>query len=190
MNMGTKPDNFDRLLKLLAIKRHEQPPPGYFDRLPGQIIARLRAGEARRSSWLDDLVEEATWLRRVWELFEVKPAVAGLFGAVVSGLLLIGILYSQKIDRPSVAIEPRPPGDSGLLPPGPVIAGDNSGVVLPASSTNPVATVTAPVGLFDGAWPSATRVGWPAGGFVPTPPATHIVPGNPPGAGPQTNATR
>ncbi len=41
MNMNE--ENFDSLRKLLALKRHEQPPPGYFNDLPGRISARLAA---------------------------------------------------------------------------------------------------------------------------------------------------
>ena len=52
--MTPSPDQFKPLLRLLACKRHEQPPPGYFDSFSRKVMARLEA---------DDLSEHSTW----WE---------------------------------------------------------------------------------------------------------------------------
>jgi hypothetical protein len=49
--MNVDPENFDALRKLLALKRLEQPPPGYFNRLSGNIVTRLELGESRSSVW-------------------------------------------------------------------------------------------------------------------------------------------
>jgi len=45
--MNENENNFESLRRLLAHKRHETPPPGYFNSFSGQIIACIRAGEAR-----------------------------------------------------------------------------------------------------------------------------------------------
>ena len=45
--MNTPPENeFQDLRRLLALKRHEQPPPGYFNNLHRDIIAQLKAERA------------------------------------------------------------------------------------------------------------------------------------------------
>ena len=47
--MSENETNFESLRQLLAQKRHEMPPSGHFNSFSGQIIARIRAGEASDS---------------------------------------------------------------------------------------------------------------------------------------------
>jgi hypothetical protein len=94
--MSADPENFDRLRKLLAVKRHEQPPPGYFDQFASEVMARLRAGEQYQSDVLRDLNEDAPWVQRLLGLFSARPAMAGAFGVMACGVLLAGIYYSQQ----------------------------------------------------------------------------------------------
>lgn len=104
MSMNPEQDNFQALQRLLALKRYEQPPPGYFDRFSVQVVARLRAGErgAPDSFW-EWLRLEAAGLQRLWSALETKPVFAGALGAGVCGLLLAGILYSQSVEPAPVA---------------------------------------------------------------------------------------
>jgi hypothetical protein len=97
--MNPEQDNSKQLQRLLALKRHEQPPPGYFENFSGQIIARLQAGErSAPDSFWEWLSLEASWLHKLWVALETKPVFAGAFGAGVCGLLLAGVLYSQSIE--------------------------------------------------------------------------------------------
>jgi len=148
--MAVNPENFDQLLKLLALKRHEQPPPGYFDQFARGVIVRLKAGEAKRESWLADIGEEASWLQKIWSLLEAKPVLAGAFGAAVSGLLLAGIIYAQRLELPSPTAGAPPPEEFVLAPPTRAVEADQSASALLASSTNPVINPVVPAGLFDG----------------------------------------
>jgi len=154
--MATNPENFDHLLKLLALKRYEQPPPGYFERSARQVTIRIRAGEAEQASWLDDLREEASLFHRVWSLLEARPVLAGAFGAAVSALLLVGIVYTQRPEQASTTAAAPPHDEFALAQPNPVAAIEPVASPLLASSTNPV-----PAGLFDGFRPPALRASWP-----------------------------
>jgi hypothetical protein len=94
--MKPEQDQFPELRRLLALKRYEQPPPGYFDGFSRQVIVRIRAGErAEEVSFREFFSWEAPWLRRFWAMFEAKPILAGGFGVAVCGLLLAGMLYSE-----------------------------------------------------------------------------------------------
>lgn len=67
-----------RLQQLLALKRHEQPPPGYFPNFTAEFHRRLAAEEAR-APWWQQLVDRLAW-----------PSLPALryAGATLAGILL------------------------------------------------------------------------------------------------------
>ena len=105
MNQDT--ENFEQLRRLLKLKRYEQPPPGYFNDFSSQVIARIKLGErGEDSAVIERLLWEAPWLQRIWAAFEAKPVLAGAFGLAVCGLLITGVIYSEKGDVQPVALIP------------------------------------------------------------------------------------
>ncbi|HWF18215.1 MAG TPA: hypothetical protein VG754_03065, partial [Verrucomicrobiae bacterium] len=75
----------------LKLKRHEQPPPGYFNSFPTHVINRLE-----RNAGNGGVLGDASWLMRFMGLLETNPIAAGLFGMSLCGLLISGIAYSQS----------------------------------------------------------------------------------------------
>lgn len=105
--MNRDSENFESLRRLLALKRHEQPPPGYFNRFSGQVIARIKAGEKGEAApALERWLGEAAWWRRICAVLEAKPLFAGAFGAAVCALLISGIVYSERAE-PTPAVPPQ-----------------------------------------------------------------------------------
>ncbi|MDD5140352.1 MAG: hypothetical protein PHY43_08865 [Verrucomicrobiales bacterium] len=92
--MNENDNNFESLRRLLAQKRHELPPPGYFNSFSGQIIARIRAGEAKSPL----TATETPWFLKLLQAFELKPAFAGAFASALSLLLVFGIIYAERPD--------------------------------------------------------------------------------------------
>jgi len=89
--MSTGTEDFDKLRKLLKLKRHEQPPPGYFSRFSGLVITRLeREGES------DGVLTDVPWLRKLIRLFESSPVAAGLFGSAICALAIYGVTIANK----------------------------------------------------------------------------------------------
>ncbi|HEY2082228.1 MAG TPA: hypothetical protein VGI88_05545, partial [Verrucomicrobiae bacterium] len=76
--MNPDSENFDSLQRLLALKRHEIPPPGYFDRFSRDVMARIKAGENGGAIGF-----ELSWFQRLLSIFDVKPLFAGAFGTAV-----------------------------------------------------------------------------------------------------------
>jgi hypothetical protein len=114
--MSQDTENFEQLRRLLALKRHEQPPPGYFNDFSRQVIVRIKAGErGQEGNFLERLTWEAPWLQRLWSAFEARPILAGACGVAVCGLMITGVLYSDRADVSPVALVPvadygTPPG--------------------------------------------------------------------------------
>jgi hypothetical protein len=103
-----------RLQRLLALKRHEQPPPRYFDNFLNEFHRRLAAAEHKPT----------VWERLLGPLAEPPPGAwrLGLTGAaailLVAGLSWIGLRNSQEAvhaarDLPGSALivptQPSPP---------------------------------------------------------------------------------
>lgn len=92
--------DFRDVTRLLALKRHEQPPPGYFSRFSREVIAGIKAEAAEERSL------GPGWLQRFWIALETKPIAAGSFGAAVCGLMLGGLLFSDS-SEPSLGSMPH-----------------------------------------------------------------------------------
>lgn len=86
--MNSSPEDFRDLQRLLALKRHEQPPPGYFHYLPDKIAMRVEQ---------DDLSAHSTWWEWLVAKLDARPVLAGAYAFAISGLMLLGFKVSQDV---------------------------------------------------------------------------------------------
>ena len=100
--MSSDVENFESLRRLLALKRHEQPPPGYFNNLPGEVLSRIKQDQ-KRAQDLNKRFEQAPWLLRLFSMLETKPVFAGAFGMSVCALLVAGMVYSENVQPVPIA---------------------------------------------------------------------------------------
>jgi hypothetical protein len=146
--MNPAPEEFDRLKKLLALKRQEAPPPGYFDHFSDKIIARIEA---------EGLRVRSPWWKRLFPQLDARPVLACAYGLVIMGLLAIGVGVSQSLEPEETATPNlgRPwfaqtPASDPVLPASvPVAQASLTAQTNPASSVNPVISSGAPSFLFD-----------------------------------------
>jgi hypothetical protein len=134
-------EDFGRLRRLLALKRYEQPPPGYFNDFPSRVIARL---EAARSA------DAVSWFERLRQAFELEPVLTGSFGVAAFGLLLFGLVIFERLEDTSAgslasgsrATIPSANGDVAVnqFPTGEILQ----------SSIDPAINTQPPNALFDG----------------------------------------
>jgi len=100
--MNESGQNFDQLKQLLKLKRHEIPPPGFFNHFSDEVISRIRAGEARNGSpILNQLNDHAPWLVNFLRFFEAKPGVVGGFATSLCLLLLFGVVVAERSETGS-----------------------------------------------------------------------------------------
>lgn len=97
--MNSSPDDFKDLRRLLALKRHEKPPPGYFNYLPDKIMMRLDR---------EDLDEYSSWWQWLVRKLDAQPVLAGAYAFAISGLMLLGFKLSQDLQHEAA-------GETGLL---------------------------------------------------------------------------
>lgn len=108
--MNNDEQQFENLKRLLALKRHEVPPPGYFNRLSGKILDRLEASE---------LAAESTWWDWFVRRFDARPILACAYGFTISGLLLMGFRLSQVLQADASVENPSQSMGGGWLALGP-----------------------------------------------------------------------
>ena len=155
MSMNDEPENFGQLRRLLKLKRHESPPPRYFNDFSSQVILRIRAGTpAGRLESFEDTLSKSPWVRRFWQAIEHRPAMSGLLTAAACALLVVGVFASDNA-RPTLnltadgmaRIESPEMGQSeqnSFAAPRPAPTG-----LLFANSTNPAAQLPSGRSLFD-----------------------------------------
>ena len=97
--MSLEQEQFQNLRRLLALKRHEQPPPGYFNNFSRQVISRIQAGEHLRSeSFAERYLWDLPLLRSLRAAFQAKPMLLGASGLASCALVLFGIVALQTPD--------------------------------------------------------------------------------------------
>jgi len=145
--MSNPPEEFEKLQKLLKLKRHEQPPPGYFNNFSDRVVNRITALESR-----EDRSAAAPWIGKFYRLLETNPIAAGLFGISVCGLLISGITYSQSKAATDFSMEPTGGGALDLADSGKAstdwaktVRSDST-----APSENPMFNTNVPGTLFGG----------------------------------------
>jgi hypothetical protein len=143
--MSMEQPDFTALRNLLKLKRHELPPPRYFNDFSTQVLTAIRNGQTGGAE-AERMAEAFSWMDRLLGAFQRKPVLAGLFGAAVCGLLVVGITF---LERPEPA--PTGPGltsgynpSSALPQPASVF---NQDATFMVSSTNPI--IPASGSIFD-----------------------------------------
>ena len=123
-------DEEQRLLRLLALKRHEVPPPGFFDQLPRRILVSVRAGVE---------LEEKPWWEKLRDLIVTEPMVAGSYMALGLGALLFGVSVFETArdagSAPPIFLQGSYSGSSAFVTPSP--ASLPSGVIYRVVPTPP-----------------------------------------------------
>jgi hypothetical protein len=165
--MNEKEPNFESLRQLVALKRHEMPPPGYFNNFSRQVIARIRAAEAEAPAGLyEQLFGKTPWLFKLLQTLETKPAFAGGFATTLCALLVFGaVMAAQRPESVAQAILQPTPQE-----PAPLVASTGPATIVPPvnqfliaeNSTNPVISFSpAPFGQMP---VSSQLIGFPISG--------------------------
>jgi len=146
--MNEHENNFELLRRLLVLKRHETPPPGYFNYFSSQVLQRIRAGDTGKSAnWVEELFGQSPWLGKLLHVFDVKPVFASAFAGALCLLLFLGTIYAERPDLTSQPILQAATAATSFAAVSPSLyqSADQMGIV---SSTNPVLSLEPGASLF------------------------------------------
>jgi hypothetical protein len=167
--MKENDNNFEELKQLLKLKRHEIPPPGYFENFSSHVTSRIRAGEAGGARTFTERLEaEAPWVVNFLRVFETRPGMIGAFATCVCLLLVSVVVHSSRADKAArlamnISSQASAAGSPMASMTAPTLAAsDSSGIV---ASTNPVTSLQPVTTLF--AQPGSGSLFQPAGFGVP-----------------------
>src|SRR5881628_3722371 len=90
----------EELQKMLALKRHEAPPPRFFRTFSERVIDHLNKPEPPAPP---------TLRHRLGLDIDSRPVLVCASGVVVCGLLVVGLIASLRVGPPKPP--PRPPDD-------------------------------------------------------------------------------
>ncbi len=147
--MSDESSEFPELQRLLVLKRHEQPPPGYFDRFPLRVMARIEALELR---------EEVPWWRSFLNFVTSPSGLLGFNAVALTGLGLVCVsvfhVITSKPDDDQVVWVPTP---SARIPAWGTGRWPSSGLAASPANRSFASTneSSGPAGLFD--LPSLTQ---------------------------------
>lgn len=126
--MNADDQNFEALQRLLKLKRHEKPPPRYFNDFSSRVISRIEAEAA---------ATEMSWFQKLVATFQNKPSLAGFAGAAVCGLLVAGVVMTENAQfDPGAPIAGSPHSQAVATETTPVFGNE---ALAAFNSTNPVA---------------------------------------------------
>jgi hypothetical protein len=142
--MSENENNFEALRRLLALKRYETPPPGYFNSFSSHVLKQIRDGRSVESTGsLGNLFGQAPWLGKLLQVFNAKPVFASGFAGALCLLLFFGIVYAERPDlasQPLLEAATTTASFSALSPTALSPSSEQMGIV---SSTNPVLSLQA-----------------------------------------------
>jgi hypothetical protein len=137
--MNENENNFESLRSLLALKRHETPPPGYFNNFSSQVLQRIRVGQTEGSAnWLEEFFNHAPWVAKLLEAFTARPVFASGFAGALCMLLLFGIVYAERPDLTPQPVLQAANSSAELAVVTPTALSQPADQIGIVSSTNPV----------------------------------------------------
>ena len=99
--MSDTKNNFRELKGLLKLKRHEIPPPGYFNQFSGDVVSRIRAGESDNQGFMERVRSEWPFLANVMGLFAIRPGLIGGLATSACLLLVVSVLWADRSESSS-----------------------------------------------------------------------------------------
>ena len=137
--MNETENNFESLRRLLALKRHETPPPGYFNDFSSQVLQRIRLGHTDRTANLaEELFGHAPWLAKLLHAFDARPVFVSGFAGALCMLLLFGIVYAERPDLTPQPLLQAANSSADLAVVTPAALSQPAEQIWIVSSTNPV----------------------------------------------------
>jgi hypothetical protein len=147
--MNPDQPNDTEVQRMLALKRHEQPPPAFFHGFSDKVIDRIQtAGPAPRP----------TWRQRLGVEFYGIPIYVCAVGLIICGLLVVGLIGSLRVGPAQRAAD----GSSPQL-----VDGEPSHTLVPPQSRTPAPNAPSP----DGAYDRPAKMAPTQATLVPDPPA-------------------
>lgn len=129
MSNEHSPVEFEALQRLLKLKRHEVPPPRYFNDFAAKVTDRLRGAEGHLTP------VNLSWWQRWWEAIGANPAISASLVTTACGLVITGIfLAGQTPNRAPGLAQQQPavvPGAGASL-----LVGGGAKVAPPAPASN------------------------------------------------------
>jgi hypothetical protein len=153
--MSETNDNFEEVQQLLKIKRHEIPPPGYFNGFSGDVISRIQAGEAGGGeTFFERLQSNSAFWASARHIFSIRPGIIGGVATSMCALFLFGVMLLDRSESgqalaDTFSAQSAPPGSEN----GPALMASAAPLEAPAGgltvSTNPISSLQPVSALFN-----------------------------------------